>query len=164
MSVDVERLAKALEAAGAQPVVTDSREEAVADVRGHVGDRPVVIDSDPVLDGVGTGLVFAEDPWEAEVGVTSAVAGVEETGTLVLVADADRSRGTSLLPPVHIALLPSDRLVTTYAEAVSRVAELRPVPSGVQFITGPSSSGDIEMTIVKGVHGPGEVRVVLYPV
>lgn len=160
---DVRQFVQALEAADGQPIVATCRDEAVTAVRRVVGDRLTIIDRDTVLDSVGAGLAVTDEPWQAEVGVTSAFAGVEETGTLVLAADADRPRATSLVPPVHVALLPADRLVATYAEAVTKVAELRPVPSGVSFITGPSSSGDIELTMVRGVHGPGEVHVVLYP-
>lgn len=158
-----ERFAAALDAVGGRTEVAGSRVEAVEAVRRIVADRAVVADADSLLHGATDGLVVAAEPWQAAVGITSAFVAVEETGTLVLVADADRPRSTSLVPPVHVALVPIERLVPTYADAVQRVAKLRPVPSGVQFITGPSSSGDIELTLVRGVHGPGEVHVVFYP-
>lgn len=156
------RFAAAIESVGGRATLVGSREEAVAEVRRLVGDRPACVDRHPDLDGVAEGLKVVDDPWAAEVGVTGAVAAVEETGTLALVADRDRPRGTSLVPPVHVALVPVERLVPTYADAVARIAAIRPTPSGVSFITGSSSTGDIEMTLVRGVHGPREVHVVLY--
>jgi L-lactate utilization protein LutC len=83
--------------------------------------------------------------------------------TLVLDVGAGRPRRTSLVPPVHVALVSQARLVATYADAIGRVVELDPVPSSVHLITGPSRSADIEMQLVRGVHGPGAVHVVLFP-
>lgn len=160
--VDPERFVAALEAVGGHAVVMGTRQDAIGEVQRLCGDRPVAVDEHPDLAGVADGLHVVHDPWQAEVGVTGAVAAVEETGTLALVFDASRPRGTSLVPPVHVALVPAGRLVATYADAVDVLASVRPVPSGMNFITGPSSSADIELTQVRGVHGPGEVHVVLY--
>ncbi|MQA83116.1 MAG: hypothetical protein GEV03_00440 [Streptosporangiales bacterium] len=159
---DPRRYIAALEQVGGRAVALPSRAEAVEEVRRLCGTRPVVVDKHPDLDGVADGLHVVEDPWGAEVGVTGAVAAAEETGTLALAFDADRPRSTSLVPPVHVALVPQARLVPTYADAVEALAALRPVPSAMNLVTGPSSSGDIELTTVRAVHGPGEIHVVLY--
>ncbi|MGH3321298.1 MAG: LutC/YkgG family protein [Streptosporangiaceae bacterium] len=159
-----ERFAAELAEVDGEAHLVDSREQALAEVRTLVGDAPVVIDHDPDLEGAAEGLKVVDDPWQAELGLTSAVAAVAETGTLALVCDRDRARSTSLVPPVHVALVSQGRLVATFADAVDRLAGLRPTPSGMYFITGPSHSGDIELTLVRGVHGPREVHVILYAI
>jgi L-lactate utilization protein LutC len=95
----------------------------------------------------------------AEVGVSNAAYGLADTGSVVLLAAPDEPRGRSLLPPVHVAVLPESRLLPGLAELF---AELGPdLASSVAIVTGPSSSGDIEQKITIGVHGPGEVHIVL---
>lgn len=163
MSAAVSGFARALDGVGGRTVSTASRPEAVGEVRRLVGERPVVVDGQHDLTGVADGLAVVGDPWQAEVGVTSALIAVADTGTIVVGSSPETPRSTSLVPPVHVALVPESRLVHTYAEAVERLAAMRPIPSGVAFITGPSSSGDIELTLVRGVHGPAEVHVVFLP-
>lgn len=130
-------------------------------VAGLVGDRPVVVDDDPLLHRTATDLHHATDPWRAEFGITTAVAGCAETGTLGLAFDRHHARSTSLVPPCHIAVLPVERIVDGYAELVERMAGISPIPSGMQLITGPSASADIEMIHIQGMHGPTAVHVVL---
>lgn len=124
----------------------------------------VVIDEGhPDTAGLAERLALVDDPWEAAVGVTGVDVAVAETGTLVLSWGPGRRRSTPLVPPVHVALVPLHRLVATYADAIDVLAAMNPAPSGMQLVTGPSQSADIEMKLVKGVHGPGQVHVVLYP-
>ena len=124
----------------------------------------VVIDEGyPDTAGLAERLRLVDDPWEAAVGVTGVNVAVAETGTLVLSWGPGRRRSTPLVPPVHVALVPLSRLVATYADAIDVLAAMNPAPSGMQLVTGPSRSADIEMKLVKGVHGPGQVHVVLYP-
>jgi len=156
-----ERFSAALKLVGGVTVRTASHAEALEEVRRLVGDRPVVVDADPVLDGLG--LAPVADPWEAEVGVSTAMAAAAETGSLAVACDAAHPRSTSLVPPVHVAVIPDDRLVEGYADAINVLAALDPTPSGMSMITGTSSTGDIEMTLVRGVHGPQEVHVIIYP-
>lgn len=156
-----ERFGAALKLVGGVTVRVASHADALEEVRRVVGDRPVVVDADPVLDGLGLSPVA--DPWEAEVGVSTAMAAVAETGSLAVASDAAHPRSTSLVPPVHVAVIPDDRLVEGYADAINVLAGLTPTPSGMSMITGTSSTGDIEMTLVRGVHGPQEVHVIIYP-
>jgi len=97
-----------------------------------------------------------------DVGITSAQWAVAETGTLVLESNAERHRLASLVPPVHIALVSANRLRRTLAEVLEdlddRAAQPFPV---VTFITGPSRTSDIELTLAIGVHGPGELHVIV---
>jgi L-lactate dehydrogenase complex protein LldG len=160
---DAERFCAALAAVEGDGVVCGSAGEAHDVVRRLCGGRPVVIDGHPDLAGLAAGLAVVDDPWEPQVGVTGVLAAVVDTGTLALDAAPDRPRSTSLVPPEHVALVPFSRLVATFAEAVALLDGLHPKPSNLQFITGPSRSGDIEMKLVRGVHGPGKVHVVLYP-
>ncbi len=91
------------------------------------------------------------------------VAASATTGTLALAASARTPRSTSLVPPTHIALVPHSRVLRNLTEVIEAFAALHPTPSNMQLITGPSRSGDIEMKLVRGVHGPGTVHVALFP-
>jgi L-lactate dehydrogenase complex protein LldG len=98
----------------------------------------------------------------AGIGVTSAVAAVAATGSVVVDSRRAGGRGASLLPPVHLCVLPAARLVATPAD-VLRPLRGRPdaLPSNLVLITGPSRTGDIEQLLTLGVHGPVAVHVVL---
>ena len=95
------------------------------------------------------------------VGVSRALYGLADTGSVVLAAAPDEPRARSLLPYVHVSLLAEDRILPGLGELFAAVgAEL---PSALAIVTGPSRSADIEQKLVVGVHGPGEVHVVLEP-
>ncbi|MDR7416704.1 MAG: LUD domain-containing protein [Armatimonadota bacterium] len=97
---------------------------------------------------------------EADAGLTGADWGIAETGSLVLLVGPAQDRLLSLLPPVHIALLPEDRIVADLDALFERLAPCD-LPAALTFITGPSRTADIEQTLTPGVHGPGVVHVVL---
>ena len=67
----------------------------------------------------------------------------------------------TLLPPTHVAVVPVERMLRTVPEAIGKYAGEGPLPANVTFHTGPSRSGDIEMNIFVGMHGPGDVHVIL---
>ncbi len=96
-----------------------------------------------------------------DVGITSANYALADTGSLVLFAGAEEARLISLLPPVHIALVPRGRVLTGLDELFT----VAPLPaersSSMVLITGPSRTADIEQILVRGVHGPGEIHVVV---
>src|SRR5436190_21468622 len=100
----------------------------------------------------------------AELGLTGVDLAIAETGTLVLSSGAGRPRSTSLLPPYHIALFDRTALVQSLAQAGVFLelwhADGAPGPRGavISFITGPSRTADIELTLTRGVHGPKEVH------
>lgn len=96
----------------------------------------------------------------AQAGFTSAAFAFAETGTLVLETSETQARTTSLLPPIHIVLLPQSRLLPSIFEWVSKRPE--EFPSNLVFVSGPSKTGDIEQTMVVGVHGPGRLIVLIY--
>lgn len=102
----------------------------------------------------------------ADVGLSGVDYAIAETGTLVLSARPGQMRGVSLLPPVHVAVARADQIVATLADylLLLRAADAdvqHHLSSCVSFITGPSRTGDIELTLTVGVHGPGEVHLVL---
>ena len=104
----------------------------------------------------------------AGMGITGADYAVAETGSVVLAAREGLSRLVSLAPPLHLALVrPEDILETLDDLFLLRRLEYHSrggdMGSCLNFITGPSRTGDIEQTLVVGVHGPKEAHLVLLP-
>jgi len=100
----------------------------------------------------------------AGVGVTGADIVLAETGTLVLVSGAGRPRATSLLPPTHVAVFDPSQVVESLEQVGVLLEALHAGASGpasITFVTGPSRTADIELTLTRGVHGPREVHAVL---
>jgi L-lactate dehydrogenase complex protein LldG len=107
---------------------------------------------------------FREVAARADVGLSSAEWAVAETGSLVLASGPGKGRSVTLLPPTYVAVLPAERVLRTVHEAIEKYASAAnagTLPANVCFHTGPSRSGDIEMEIFVGMHGPGDVHVVL---
>jgi L-lactate dehydrogenase complex protein LldG len=102
----------------------------------------------------------------AQIGVTGADLVLAETGTLILLSGAGRPRSTSLLPDVHVAVFGRDRLLESLEQVGVMLEALHVDPdrrmSGamINFITGPSRTADIELTLTRGVHGPKEVHAI----
>ena len=88
-----------------------------------------------------------------------------DTGTLVLLSREGRARSVSLLPSVHIALIRPEQVIEGLDDMFSLMrdgTDRDKVPSSaVTFITGPSRTADIELTLVVGVHGPQELHAIL---
>jgi len=97
----------------------------------------------------------------AQFGITSADYALANTGTMVMIASPREQRLVSLLPPVHIAVIPVARLLASLEELLETLPRPADVTSSTVFITGPSRTADIEQILVRGVHGPGTVHVVL---
>ncbi len=99
----------------------------------------------------------------ADVGLTSAQLGIAETGTLVLESGQEQHRLVSLLPKVHIALLPRSRLLGSLGDAFAQLSPSGGPPRAraITFITGPSRTADIELELVVGVHGPKQLIVLI---
>jgi L-lactate dehydrogenase complex protein LldG len=102
----------------------------------------------------------------AGLGLTGADFVLAETGTIILLSGAGRPRSTSLLPDVHVAVFGRERLLETLEQVGVMLEALHVDPdramSGamINFITGPSRTADIELTLTRGVHGPKEVHAV----
>jgi L-lactate dehydrogenase complex protein LldG len=116
------------------------------------------------LDWQGAGLNVAARGAKGEdlVGITGAFAAIAETGTLMVVSGPDTPASTSLLPETHIAVVPVERIVKHMEDAWDLArAELGQLPRAVNFISGPSRTGDIEQVIILGAHGPYRVHLIL---
>lgn len=99
----------------------------------------------------------------AAAGVTGALAGLADTGTLVVSSSPTRSRLASLLPPMHIAVLPASRLYPTQPAFWAANRDAIAHGANLVFITGPSRTADIELIPTFGVHGPKQLHVVITP-
>ena len=95
------------------------------------------------------------------VGITSVEYALAETGTLVMFSNPSEARLISLLPPVHIAVFSSTRMLANLEELLSVVPHPAEQTSAMVLITGPSRTADIEQILVRGVHGPGEIYAVI---
>lgn len=96
------------------------------------------------------------------VGVTGAFAAIAETGTLMLVSGPAMPASVSLLPETHVAIVAAKRILAHMESAWDLArAELGQLPRAVNFISGPSRTGDIEQQIVMGAHGPYRVHIVI---
>ena len=85
-----------------------------------------------------------------------------ETGSLVLLSGAETPASGALLPQTHIAIVPASRIVAAHEDAFALMrAERGELPRAVNFVSGPSRTGDIEQTIVLGAHGPYRVHVII---
>jgi len=102
-----------------------------------------------------------DDLFAADAGVTPADWGVADTGTLALVAGPANERTLSLVPPLHVAVLDGADVVEDVSVLFEKVSERDVLPSALTLITGPSRTGDIELTLTVGVHGPGELHVII---
>jgi L-lactate dehydrogenase complex protein LldG len=95
------------------------------------------------------------------IGLTGADAAIAESGTLALCSGPGRGRLASLLPPVHVAVVRTCGFHATLPDFLAARPDLIEHGSNLVLITGPSRTADIEMTLTRGVHGPGEVHVVV---
>lgn len=116
------------------------------------------------LDWAGAGLsVECRKPRDGDlVGLTGCFCATAETGSLVLLSGPDTYASAGLLPETHIALVPASRIVAGHEDAFALIrAERGELPRAVNFVSGPSRTGDIEQTIVLGAHGPYRVHVII---
>jgi L-lactate dehydrogenase complex protein LldG len=97
----------------------------------------------------------------ADVGITSADYALADTGTLVMLSSPAEARLISLLPPAHLAIVPRDRILTGLDELFQLLPRPAEQTSSMVLITGPSRTADIEQILVRGVHGPGQITVVI---
>jgi L-lactate dehydrogenase complex protein LldG len=116
------------------------------------------------LDWKGAGLSIEARPSNGDdkLGVTGVFCAVAENGTLMLLSGEHTHATTSLLPENHIAVVPASRIVRAMEDGWDLLrAERGTLPRQVNFVSGPSRTADIEMTLVLGAHGPFRVHVVI---
>jgi L-lactate dehydrogenase complex protein LldG len=95
------------------------------------------------------------------VSLTPCLAAVAETGTLMLVSGAATPTTLNFLPDTHIVILGADQIVASYEDGWDLLRAKGALPRTVNFITGPSRTGDIEQRIELGAHGPRRLHVIL---
>lgn len=97
----------------------------------------------------------------ADFGISSADYALADTGTLVMLSSQAEARLVSLLPPTHIAVVPKERILTGLDELYTILPHPAEQTSSMVLITGPSRTADIEQILVRGVHGPGAIHVIV---
>ena len=169
----VELFVRQFEKLSGQPVRVRNCEEAAAAVRDLMNGHTAVASNAPFLSecgiahlvGVQSGFTSREELRAAcataDFGITSADYALADTGTFVMIASPNEARLVSLLPPVHIGVIPANRLLSNLDELFTRVPQPADQSSSMVLITGPSRTADIEQILVRGVHGPGEIYAVI---
>lgn len=119
------------------------------------------------------GLAWSRTPIEVKrgpsdgtdaVGLSHAFAGVAETGTLVLASGRDNPTTINFLPETHIVVLKAGDVAGDYETVWERLRARYGrgvLPRTINWITGPSRSGDIEQTILVGAHGPRRLHIIV---
>jgi L-lactate dehydrogenase complex protein LldG len=131
-----------------------------------VGRGPFVnsLGLEPHLSALDVEMGSPDSPVDALFAADASVTGVShliaETGTLVVRSAPQEPRSLTLLPPIHIAVAHEDQIVPDLFDLFGPNAA-EGLPSCLTLITGPSKTGDIELQLVTGVHGPGQLHVVL---
>jgi len=167
----LERFLRELTALGVEHHIEATVDAVRARVAAIVGDQPVLRwDADRLPYGVGellenaaTGSSPRDVQAAAAVGVTGCDAAIAETGSLALVSARGKPRSASLLPPTHVAIVRADQLRPTMGAFFAERGTEVTAASGCTFVTGPSRTADIELTLTVGVHGPGRVVVIVGP-
>jgi L-lactate dehydrogenase complex protein LldG len=126
----------------------------------------LVMAADPVLERLDWPTMLEIRRGRAEdadaVGLTTAFAGIAETGTLMLLSDRAHPTTLAFLPETSIIVLAADRVLRAYEDGLRLLREEQSaLPRSINFVTGPSRSGDIEQTIQLGAHGPKRLLVLL---
>ncbi|MBN2387586.1 MAG: LUD domain-containing protein [Anaerolineales bacterium] len=159
---NVEQFTAELAALGGETIRcrADELSKRVAAFLGARGVERVLVDATGawVLKGTGFKTVSEPDP-SVQYGLTGSVAGVAETGSLLVVGSEPQALKASLLPEVHLAILKQSALYASLPQILA-LPEFSQAPAAA-IITGPSRTADIEMTLTIGVHGPGELIVFL---
>jgi L-lactate dehydrogenase complex protein LldG len=162
-----------IEALAGKTYAARSAHDARDYAEGIIAGRTAVASNAPILrecgitalPGVQTGVTDREELRAlcatAGVGITGADYALADTGTLVLLSSRQEARMISLLPPVYIAIVERKRLLTGLDELLTLLPSPAEQTSSMVLITGPSRTADIEQILVRGVHGPGEIHVVV---
>ena len=124
--------------------------------------RDIGITSLPdVTSGVTDKAALRELCAQSGVGLTGADYALADTGSMVMLSSAEEARMISLLPPVHVAIVRRERLLSGLDELLTLLPQPAEQTSSMVLITGTSRTADIEQILVRGVHGPGEVHAVV---
>jgi L-lactate utilization protein LutC len=166
----VERFCEAAEFAGAvvrRAASADDMRAVLGEIVETHGVRSAVVSREPLAEAVvplleGVSVSPHESPVttaDVDLGITGVLWAVAATGSLVLSSELAGGRTAGLLPPVHVAVVPENRILPDAAALYRELPERFPhgLPSQFVLATGPSRSADIELQITVGVHGPAHV-------
>lgn len=175
----LERFVAEVARTGGRAQLCDDRSQAIRSILGRIEEGEcVLVEASPVLKELHLPRVLASrgieviesaearlPEREAQVGVTGALAGVADSGSLLLGGPSGGMwQWASLLPEVHIAVLPADRVRSDLGEAFRDLERAREWgPGEFVWVTGPSRTADIAVTPILGMHGPTELHVVVVP-
>ena len=98
---------------------------------------------------------------EVDAGLCRADGAIADTGLLVLLSSPSQPRTLSLVPPINICLVDTDRLYADLPSALRAADWAAGMPTNLIFISGPSKTADIQQTLAYGAHGPKELVVIL---
>ena len=178
----VQRFSEMLVQVGGEVQILRDAEAAVSVLRGFLGEIPagggVLMADDAELLRLALPRLIAEcgarrlhpaatplsEAAEAALGITTAPAGIADTGTIILRHTAATGRLAALLAPIHIALL---RKQTIHPDKITYLRSLRNLYDELgcdplTWVTGPSLTADIEKVLIRGAHGPRRVIVLIY--
>ena len=164
-----ERFLAKLETAAATVARVDARHivsEIDAYLARHQLERTLVVSDEELLNSLDWPAAFTAERrvprGEDVVGLTSALCGIAETGTLMLTSAAGRPTSLNFLPDYHIVVLHRAQLVARMEDAWDLLREsLDSMPRTVNYISGPSKTADVEQTVEYGAHGPRCLHVIL---
>jgi L-lactate utilization protein LutC len=148
----IDRFKESVESVAGHCIVTTDVTDAVKQIIADLNAQRIASSENPPN---------AQEIFEFDVGISNAQAGIAETGTLVLDSARERHRLVSLVPPVHIAIINASSIVETLGDALTLLQKDKEISPAITFITGPSRTADIELTMAIGVHGPRELYVVV---
>jgi len=168
---NLRRFAAESQALGVNLFVEDSDDAVRSRIVALVGPHPVLqwdaaalpYDIGGLFPWALTGKSPRDAQASAEIGITGADAAIAETGSLVLLSGEGKPRAASLLPPTHLAIVRRSELCASMGEFFAAHADAIARAACCTFVTGPSRTADIELTLTLGVHGPGVVIVVVGP-
>lgn len=94
-------------------------------------------------------------------GITEVEYGIAELGSVIQASDNVDTRLMAIMPDYYIGIVKGSTIVKTYDDMFDVLAELKPFPKYVGFITGPSRTADIECVGTVGVHGPLQMSIII---
>jgi L-lactate dehydrogenase complex protein LldG len=171
----IERFRENLISIGGNCRIVSDEQEAAREIQAVIDDQKasvIAVSDSPLVNKV-CGLLktnqillkkaTAAELFESDLGITGAQWAIAETGTLLLESDREFNRLASLVPPIHVAVLEGGFIRQTLGEILELVNEngAENLSRTVTFITGPSRTSDIELTLAIGVHGPAELHVII---
>jgi L-lactate dehydrogenase complex protein LldG len=169
----VQRFVQSLEKLNGKTFVVPNTAAVIPAISALLGDKRIVASNAPFLVACGiTGLSQVQSGITdretlraacatADIGISSVDYALGETGSFVMLSSPNEARLVSLLPPIHIAIIPKSRILANLDELLTLIPKPAEQTSSMVLITGPSRTADIEQILIRGVHGPGEVYAVI---